>query len=77
MQTYLPGTLDRVERGNAVILLEDGQELLVPKELLQPLPEIGAAVSVKVLPAAEAEQERTELAATLLNQVLGNHEHKG
>lgn len=73
MQTYLNGTLTAVEHGKAIISLDDGQQVSVAKELLHPLPAVGTAMSIKVMPTQEAERERADLAAELLNQVLGSH----
>lgn len=72
MHTYISGELDRVEHGMAVIKLSDGQELKVPKEGLQPIPEKGTPMSIRVLPTNEAEQEQATFAKSLLNQILGN-----
>lgn len=70
MLTRIPATLNRLEGSNAVLVLEDGQELRVPREDLQPLPELGAGFTVQILPADEAELSADDLAKRLLNQLL-------
>ncbi|MCC2631333.1 MAG: hypothetical protein K0S20_32 [Patescibacteria group bacterium] len=63
-------TLDHFDGKQAVLLLENGQELCILKE------ELGAALSegdiftVQILPEQEAALEKNELARTLLNQLL-------
>ena len=72
MHAVLSATLIKVEHGMAVLSLGDGQELKVPKEQLQPLPEIGSPMSLKISPESEANLDKNELAKTILNQLLGD-----
>lgn len=70
MLTRLHATFNRVESGSVVLTLEDGQELRVPKEDLQPLPSIGSEFTLQLLPSTEAELAANDLAKCLLNQLL-------
>ncbi len=62
-------TLDRFEGKQAVLVLENGQELNILKEELQDVVE-GEAYVIQIMPDKEATLEREALARTLLNQIL-------
>lgn len=70
MQAKLNARFKKVEHGNAVFNLADGQELKVTKELLNPLPAEGTEFILTLLPEAEAVLEQEKLAKVLLNQIL-------
>jgi len=70
MITRIQATLSRLEGSNAVLTLEDGQELLVPREDMQPLPDLDTSFTLQVLPTDEAELATNDLAKKLLNQLL-------
>jgi hypothetical protein len=72
MRASLTAELKSIEHGVAIFTLADGQELRVSKEDIQPLPEVGAAFNLTIVPAEEAALEQEKLAKTLLNQILGN-----
>lgn len=76
MLTRLSGTFSGFEAGKVVLTLEDGQKLKIPKEDLQPLPEVGAEFTLQVLPASEAALSQAELSRVLLNQILGDATEK-
>jgi len=63
-------TLDRFEGKQAVLLLENKQELLILKEELGSDCQVGTIFTLQILPEAEALMEREELARVLLNQIL-------
>lgn len=63
------GVIDRIEGEQAIIRLQDGQEISWPKKQLAKLKE-GATVKLVVQTEAEAEQERQKLAKTILNEIL-------
>ena len=64
-------TLDRFEGKQAVLLLENGQELLILKDELGSVKE-GEVFSIQIQPDKEATLEKEELARTLLNQILND-----
>ena len=70
MLVRLAATFDRLEYGKAVFILEDGQELRVAREIVNPTPEAGTAFALQLLPEQEAALDREALAKTLLNQLL-------
>lgn len=74
MITRISAELQRIESGNAIFKLEDGQELLIPKGEAEPLAAIGTAYTIQVLPETEAKLSQDELAKTLLNQIMRTHE---
>ena len=69
MLTYKSATVDRFEGKQAVLKLENDQELRLLREDLEPA-ELGAAFQVQILPEAEAKLSQEELARTILNQIL-------
>jgi len=72
MHTRLSATFKGVEHGMAVIVLVDGQELKVAKEELQPLPVVGADLTLVLTLAEDAQLDQNALAKHLLNHLLGN-----
>lgn len=74
MLTRISAELQRVEAGSAILVTQDGQELRVPKADLAPIPEMGTAYVLQVLPEQEALLEQEVLAKLLLNQIMRNDE---
>lgn len=74
MLTRLPAELLRIESGSAVFVLEDGQEVRVLKQDVEPISPLGTRYVFQLLPEAEAEMEKTELAKTILNQIMREDE---
>lgn len=74
MLTRILATFDRVERRHIILLTEDGQEIRVAKEELEPLPPVGRRFVLQILPEEEAAMDQRQLATTLINQLLGNEE---
>lgn len=64
-------TIDRFEGKQAIISLENGQELAILREELGTINE-GEEVVVQIMPTAEAALEKAALARTLLNQILND-----
>ena len=62
-------TLDHFEGKQAVLVMENGQKLLILKEELGAAAE-GASFVVQILPEPEAVLAKEELARELLNQIL-------
>jgi len=62
-------TLERLEGKQAVLQLENGQELTIAKEELGSV-QLGDRFSVRILPEQEALLDQEALARTLLNQIL-------
>jgi hypothetical protein len=74
MLTRIPAELQRIESGSAIFVLDDGQEVRIPKQDIEPASAIGTRYVFQVLPEAEAHLEQEALAKTLLNQIMSNHE---
>jgi hypothetical protein len=62
--------LVRIEGRYAIFSLEDGKELAILKQNIEPLEEIGSNYVLTVLPEKEALLEQNQLAKSLLNQIL-------
>lgn len=60
---------DRFENGQAVLRLE-GQEIVLPKSALPEGSKEGATFFLLLAQAPSKEEERTQLAKTLLNEIL-------
>lgn len=67
-------TLDRFEGRFAVLKLENGHELTLPKDDFALVPE-GTVLVLEVLPEPEATLKKEDLARTLLNQILQDDSH--
>lgn len=63
-------TLEKVQGKQVVLTLENGQQLTLLRDELEPTVEVGAEYIVQIAPAAEAILEQEKLARTLLNQIL-------
>ncbi len=74
MLTRIPAELKRIESGNAVFAFEDGQEVKIPKQDVEPISPLGTRYVFQLLPEREAEMEKTELAKTILNQIMREDE---
>ena len=70
-------TLDRIEGKQAVLVLENGQELLILKEELGDDLKEGDVYTIQILPEKEATLAKEALARTLLNQILNDEEKSG
>lgn len=69
MITRKTAILDRFEGKQAILSLENGQELHILKEELGKATE-GQAFTIQIMPDHEATLEKEALARTLLNQLL-------
>jgi len=69
-------TLERFQGKQAILRLENGAELAILREDLEPTGEIGREYTVQILPADEAKLEQDALARLLLNQILENDEQE-
>lgn len=70
LSDFLQGAVDRFENGQAVIKLNDGQELLWPKSKLPANIKQGAVIKITLLTQKKQEQAQQEMAKSLLNELL-------
>jgi len=73
---YLNGTLDRFEEKMAVIITKDGQKLLWPIQNLPADCVTGSAVRIVLTTKTTDQEEREEIAKTILNKILKDPEDK-
>lgn len=66
----MKATLDRLEENNAVLRLEGGQELVVPKEELPKNAHEGSALFLLISQSNSEEEAREKLAKSILNEIL-------
>lgn len=64
------GIIDRFEGGAAVLRLEGGQELTVPKEELPKDVKEGATLFFLISQSPSEEEAREKLAKSILNEIL-------
>lgn len=69
-------TIDRIERGRAVLKLDDGQELIIAKRQLPPRARGGSVLQAEFYLAEDLEARRENIARYLLQEILHPHEHK-
>lgn len=70
---YLKGTLDRLEGETAVIILDNGAELLWPREKLPATANTeGASVKLRLEPNPAQENKAAQTAKDFLNDILRN-----
>lgn len=62
--------LDRFEGGSAILRLEGGPELVIPKEELPKEAKEGAALFLLISQSASEEEAREKLAKSILNEIL-------
>ena len=74
MNNYLRGTIDRFEGAQAVIILDDGQELLWPKSKLTDDTTAGQAVNLYLSEDDLSTKEKNNLAKDVLNEILRGEE---
>lgn len=71
-------TLQEVKGKYAILALDGGQTLQLPREELEPTAEPGTPFVLQILPEREAAMDKDELARMLLNQILDDEqEEKG
>ncbi len=70
---YVTATLDRFERGRAVLRFEDGQELILPKRKLPARIREGAVLHCEFFLDADQEKRRANIARYLLEEILHTH----
>lgn len=66
-----PITVDRFEGDMAVLKTDDGQELVWPRTELPRDAAVGSILTLALLTNIDLTQERTALAKTMLNEILG------
>ena len=71
MLVRIEAKVQKIEGKKIVLCLEDGQKLIIQKDLLKEVSE-GDVFSVQIMPEAEAVLEREELSRTILNQLLND-----
>lgn len=69
-QYFIKGVIDRFEGKQAIIRLEDGQELNWPIKDLPEETEEGAVIRLVLSTAKTEEEERRKVAKSLLNEIL-------
>lgn len=62
--------LDRFEANSGVLRLENGQELVVPKDELPKDVKEGAALFILISESKTEEEAREKLAKSILNEIL-------
>ncbi len=73
---YVTATIDRFERGRAVLRLEDGQELILPKRKLPARIQEGTVLHCEFFLAEDEEKRRENIARYLLQEILHTHGKK-
>lgn len=66
----MKAVLDRFEGGAAVLRIEGGQELTIPKEELPKGAKEGSALFLIISDSASEEEAREKLAKSILNEIL-------
>lgn len=66
----IKAVIDRIENDTAIILLEDGQKILISKEKLPPTSSKGDAIYFEVKASLDDKAVTEHLAKTILNQLL-------
>lgn len=69
-------TFDRLEGEVAVLRTDDGQELVWPRTELPNNVKQGDVLSLALLSNADLTKERTHMAKTMLNEILGSSNEK-
>lgn len=69
-KNFIFGVLDRFEGEMGVILLDDGQKILWPKDKLPKETEEGDVVKLKIFSSGLETEEREKLAKTILSEIL-------
>ena len=65
-------TLDRFEEDYAIFFINDGKEILWPKDKLPQDLEEGSVIKIKLYTSQDEEKEQRELAKNILNEILNN-----
>lgn len=69
MVIYKKAVLDHIAGKQAVLLLENGVKLVLPKDELSDH-QLGSEFRIQIMPEAEAALSQETLARTILNQIL-------
>jgi len=69
----LKATLDRFEEDWAIFSINDGKQIIWPKDKLPQGLEEGAVIKIKLYTSQDEEKERRELAKNILNEILNNN----
>lgn len=69
-------TIDRFERGQAVLRFEDGQELILPKRKLPSRIKEGSVLACEFFRAEDEEKRKENIARYLLEEILKTDEKK-
>ncbi|HEY1074530.1 MAG TPA: DUF3006 domain-containing protein [Patescibacteria group bacterium] len=72
----LTATIDRFERGRAVLVFDDGQELILPKRKLPGKIQEGSVLFCEIYPAEDAEIRKENIARYLLKEILHTNEQE-
>ncbi|MFA6421808.1 MAG: DUF3006 domain-containing protein [Candidatus Buchananbacteria bacterium] len=67
---FLTGVIDRIEGEKAVVRLDDGQEIVWPKDKLTSDIKEGSSVKIIALGDNEMEAHREEIAKNILKEIF-------
>jgi hypothetical protein len=70
----LSATLDRFERGQAVLRFTDGQQLILSKKHLPRSTKEGTLLNIEFFRAEDEEKRREKIARYLLEEILGSND---
>lgn len=73
MQT-VSATLDRFERGQAVLRFSDGQQLILAKKYLPRGTKEGSVIRMELFRSEDEEKRREAIARYLLEEILGSND---
>ncbi len=73
-RNILKGVVDRFEENKAVVKLDNGQQILWPKENLSADIKEGSVVDLVIINEESEQKEREKTAKTLLNEILKKQE---
>ena len=76
-QCFQKGTVDRFENDKAVIVLDDGQEIIWPISEMPDGVAEGEAVRLVLFTKEDDRTEREKMAKTILNEILKDKESDG
>jgi len=66
-------TLDRFEEDYAIFFINNGKQILWPKDKLPQGLEEGSVIKIKLYTSQDEEKEQRELARNILNEILNNN----
>lgn len=74
MNEYLNGIIERLEESSAVIILENNQKIVWPKNKIpQSILKEGQAIKISILSDQKSMEKQEQLAKDLLNELLADN----